>query len=160
MSEQHVKDLLERASIASLTESDESTIGAHIVTCADCRHAYEAAQIADRLIKDRADESVEPSPFFQTRVLAAWREQQLNNVPILLRLWRSAGALVSSMALTTAALAALSFALPGPATPTETTAALVPTNAVSVVLDRDDSDDQLTDDQIINAIYADPDEAR
>jgi TctA family transporter len=54
------------------------------------------------MIKERAQAAIEPSPFFQTRVMAAWREQQaVESVPAIMRLWRSSRALVSSMALAT-----------------------------------------------------------
>ena len=93
---------------------------------------------SNTLIRERAAEVIEPSPFFQTRVLAALRDQANNNVPAFWRLWKSTGALVSSMAATTAALAVLSFMVPGSSTPTsqEATAALVPYSAEAVVLDQ------------------------
>jgi hypothetical protein len=161
MKETHIIDMLETSPLASLSESELNTIRVHAESCPACRQAYAAARISTLLIKERAVETIEPSPFFQTRVLAALRAQQ-DNVPILSRLWKSAGALVSSMALTTAALAALSFLAPGAgtATPQETTTALSPYSAETVIFNQDQSDDQITDEQVINAIYADPDEAR
>lgn len=161
MKETHVIDMLETSPLASLSESELKMIRVHAESCPPCRQAYAAAQISTLLIKERAAETIEPSPFFQTRVLAALREQQ-DNVPILSRLWKSAGALVSSMALTTAALAALSFLAPGAGTgtPQETTTALSPYSAESVVFNQDQGDDQITDEQVIDAIYVDPDEAR
>jgi hypothetical protein len=161
MKEQHIIDILENSPLASLSESDLNTIRAHAETCSACRRAYEAARISTLLVKERSAETMEPSPFFRTRVLAALREQQ-NNVPVLSRLWKSAGALVSSMAVTTAALAALSFLAPGAGTATsqETTAPLSPYSAEAVVFNQDQSEDQMTDEQVLSAIYADPDEAR
>jgi hypothetical protein len=104
-------------------------------------------------MRERAQVVIEPSPFFQTRVMAALREQQtVESVPAFLRLWKSARALVSSMALTTAALAALSFIVSAPATNAlEQTASAY--SAESVMFD--DGDDQLTYDQVFNAIYTD-----
>lgn len=163
MKEKHIIDILENSPLASLTESELLTVRSHAESCLPCRRAYEAAQLSTLLIKGRSAETIGPSPFFQTRVLAALREQQANNnVPVLSRLWKSAGALVSSMAVTTAALAALSFLAPGAGSSTsqETTAALTPYSAEAVVLNQDQSDDQLTDEQVLSAIYADPDEAR
>jgi hypothetical protein len=161
MKEKHVIDILENSPLASLSESELNSIRAHAESCSACGRAYEAARISTLLIKERTAETMEPSPFFQTRMLAALREQQ-NNVPVLSRLWKSAGALVSSMAVTTAVLAALSFLAPGAGTLTsqETTAALSPYSAEAVVFNQDQSDEQMTDEQIINAVYADPDEAR
>jgi hypothetical protein len=159
MKEKHVIGILENSPLASLTESELLTVRSHAEGCLPCRRAYEAAQLSTLLIKERAAETIEPSPFFQTRVLAALREQQ-NNVPVLSRLWKSAGALVSAMALTTAALAAFSFLAPGAGTSQETVAALSPYSAEAVVFNQDQSDDQMTDEQVLSTIYADPDEAR
>jgi anti-sigma-K factor RskA len=91
--------------------------------------------------------------------MAAWREQQaVESVPAMLRLWRSARALVSSMAVTTAALAALSFMLPAQTAPsTDQTASLL--SAESVIMGQA-SDDQVTYDQVLSTIYEDDDEAR
>lgn len=159
MKEKHVIDMIENSPLASLSESEMNTIRAHAESCPACRRAYEAARISTLLIKERTAETIEPSPFFQTRVLAALRDQQ-NNVPVLSRLWKSAGALVSSLAMTTAALAVLSFLVPGAGTSPETTAALSPYSAEAVVFNQDQGDDQMSDEQILSAIYADPDEAR
>lgn len=159
----HIIDILDNSPLALLAEDELLTVRSHAERCLPCRRAYEAAQLSTLLIKERAGETLEPSPFFQTRVLAALREQQANNnVPVFSRLWKSAGALVSSLALTTAALAALSFLSPGagPATSQEVTTALIPDSAETVMLNQDQSDDQLTDEQVLSAIYADPDEAR
>lgn len=160
MKEAHIIEILDSSPLASLTESELRAVRGHAGICQPCRRAYEAAQLLGQLVKERAAETIEPSPFFQTRVLAAWREQQAsNNVPVLSRLWKSAGALVSSMALTTAALAALSFLAPAAATSQET-AALNPYSAEAVVLNQDQDDDQMTDEQILSALYTDEGEAR
>lgn len=162
MKEKHVIGILENSPLANLSESELLTVRSHAEACLPCRRAYEAAQLSTLLIKERVAETIEPSPFFQTRVLAALREQQQNNVPVLSRLWRSAGVLVSSMAVTTAALAAFSLLAPGAGTGAsqETVAALSPYSAESVVLDQGQSDDQMTDEQVLSAIYEDEGEAR
>jgi hypothetical protein len=156
MTKEHIIDVLDNRPLSSLNESEITTIRSHVEGCANCLQAFEAAQVSSLLIKERAAETIEPSPFFQTRVLAALREKQAN-VPAFLRLWKSAGALVTSMAVTTVALAALSFFVPGAGTDTQrdATAALVPFSAESVVLDQNQGDDQMTDDQVLNTIYVD-----
>lgn len=161
MKEKHIIDVLDNSPLASLTEREMLAVRTHANGCMECRRAYEAAQLSTQLIKERSAETIEPSPFFQTRVLAALREQQANNnVPVLSRLWKSAGVLVSSMAVTTAALAALSFLAPAAGTSTsQETAALSPYSAEAVVFNQDQSDDQMTD-EVLGGIYTDPDEAR
>lgn len=158
MKQNHIIELLESGPLSSLTEDDVLAISTHVEDCSDCSQAYEAARISTLLIKERAAEAMEPSPFFQTRVLAAWRERQANdNVPAFWRLWKTAGALVSSMALTTAVLAAVSFLAPGAGTGTSqnTTAGLSQYSAEAVVFNQDQSDEQMTDEQLLNASYAD-----
>jgi anti-sigma factor ChrR (cupin superfamily) len=156
MKQNHIIELLESGPHSSLTENEVLAISTHVKVCPDCRQAYEAARLSTLLIKERAAETMEPSPFFQTRVLAAWRERQASdNVPAFWRLWNTDGALVSSMALTTAALAALSFLAPVAGTSQNTTADLSPDSAEAVVFNQDQSDDQMTDDQVLKAIYAD-----
>jgi len=158
MKEKHIIYMLEKGPLASLTESEVRMINAHAEICSACRSAYEAARTSTLLIKERAAETIEPSPFFHTRVLAAWRERQASdNVPAFSRLWKTAGALVSSMALTTAALGALSFLAPGagPGTSQNTAADLSSYSAEAVVFNQDQSDDQLTDEQLLSATYAD-----
>ena len=159
MKDKHIIDVLDNASIASLSESELSEIQAHAQECVSCRSAYEAARLSAAVLQSRAQATIEPSPFFQTRVMAAWREQQaVESVPAMLRLWRSARALVSTMAVTTAALAVLSFMLPAPATPlADQTASMM--SEESVIMGQG-SEDQMTYEQVLSTIYEDDDEAK
>jgi hypothetical protein len=120
MKEKHITEILDNAAITSLSEIELSEIRVHTKDCVSCRDAFEAAQLSAVILRSRAQVTIEPSPFFQTRVMAALREQQaVESVPAMWRLWKSAKVLVSSMAVTTAALAALSFVLPASSTPVE-----------------------------------------
>jgi hypothetical protein len=152
MNDKHITEILDSTALAALSPSELDEIRAHARDCEPCSEAFAAAQLSALVIKERAQAVIEPSPFFHTRVMAAVREQQAaENVPAFSRLWKSARGLVSSMALTTAALAALSFVVAAPATvPTDQTAAL---SAESVILGQDADD--LTYEQVMNAIYAD-----
>ena len=160
MKDKHITELIESVPFGSISAEQLNFVSTHVKSCESCRSAFEAAQVADVLLKERARVVIEPSPFFQTKVLAALRERQVENVPALLRLWRSAGALVSSMAMTTVALAALSFLVPGPAVPTQETLAVNSYSAEGVILEQNASDEQLTDEQVLNTIYAEEDEAK
>jgi hypothetical protein len=158
MTEKHITQILDNASIVSLSENELNEIRAHARECGSCRGAYEAAQVSSVVLRSRAQSAVAPSPFFQTRVMAALRERQaVENVPAMLRLWGAAKALVSGMAVTTAALAFLSFALPSPATPAPDQAVSA-YSAESVIMGT--NDDQMTYDQVLSTIYADDDEAK
>jgi len=158
MKDKHITEILDKASIAALSESELSEVRAHVLECMSCREAYEAARLSAVAIKNRAQAVIEPSPFFQTRVMAALREQQaVESVPAMLRLWRSAKALVSTMAVTTATLAIVSFMQPSQTTPaTDQTASAY--SAYSVIMDQD-ADDQ-SYEQVLSTIYDDDDEAR
>ena len=162
MRDNHITGILDNQPFASLSETDLAMIRSHVANCSSCRPAYQAAEISALLIKERADEaaqsSLDANPFFQTRVLAAWRERQETGVSALRRLWNATGAMVATMAATTAALAVLTFVAPSSDTTNQPTAALVSYSAESVVLDEDN--DQMTDEQVLSAIYADEDEGK
>ena len=155
----HITEILDNASIATLSESELNEVRAHVLECMSCRDAYEAARLWAVVLKSRAQVVVEPSPFFQTRVMAALREQQaVESVPAMLRLWRSAKAIVSTMAVTTAALAVVSFMQPSQTTPaTDQTASAY--SAYSVIMDQN-ADEQMSYDKVLSTIYDDDDDAR
>ena len=159
MKEKHIIEVLDNASIVSLSEIELNEIRIHVKECVSCHDAYEAARLSAVVIKSRVQATIEPSPFFQTRVMAALREQQraVDSVPAMFRLWKSARALVSSMAVTTAALGVLSFVLPAPAVAVDDQVVGV-YSAESVIMGPDS--DELSYEQVLSTIYADDDEAR
>jgi anti-sigma factor RsiW len=154
MKDKHITEVLDNTALSTLSQSELREIRAHVQDCKACRNAFAAAQVSAVMIKKRAQVVIEPSPFFQTRVMAAWREQQaVESVPAMVRLWRSSRALVSSMALATVALGALSFMISAPGTVTLDQTASSSYSVDSVILGQDD--DQLSYDQVLNAIYTD-----
>ena len=158
MKEKHITEILDKAPIAMLSESELHEVRAHTLECMSCRDAFEAARLSAVIIKSRVEATIEPSPFFQTRVMAALREQQaVESVPAMLRLWRSAKVLVSTMAVTTAALAVFSFIQPAQTTPVAETASAF--SEYSVIMDRD-VDEQMSYEQVLSTIYEDEDETR
>ncbi|HEX2269051.1 MAG TPA: hypothetical protein VHH35_05935 [Pyrinomonadaceae bacterium] len=163
MNDKHIIETIDNVSLASLSKSELEEVRVHARACESCGTAFEAAQISALMIKERAHTKIEPSPFFHTKVLAAWREQQAaESVPAFVRLWKSASALVSSMAVATIALAALTFVVPEPATAVQDQTASS-YSAESVIFDQSDdqlADGQLTYAQVLNAIYEEEDEAR
>src|ERR1043165_6372191 len=153
----HITDIVDKNPFADLSQGELQTIRAHAANCIDCAHAYEAAQLSAILLKERTSEAAESAlnanPFFQTRVLAAWRAQQsAAGAWSLRRLWNATGALVASMAATTAMLAVFAFAAPSETT-NQLQAAVVPYSTESVVLDQEQDDNQMTNDQVISAVY-------
>ena len=159
MKDKHITEILDNTSIAMLSESELNEIRVHAMECMSCRDAFEAARLSAVVIKSRVEATIEPSPFFQTRVMAALREQQaVESVPAMLRLWRSAKAVVSTMAVTTAALAVVSFIQPSKTTPViDQTASAY--SAYSVIMDQD-ADDQMSYEQVLSTIYEDDDDVR
>lgn len=154
MKDKHIINLLESGPLAELSESDLSEIRAHADECAGCHQAFEAAQIAALLLKERAAETFEPSPFFHTRVMATLRERQAANEQwAWSRMWRAAGALASSMAATVAALAVLTFVIPGQVTTVTPETALSAYSAEEVILSHGESDDQFSDGQVLTTLY-------
>ena len=156
MRDEHIISIIENAPLSGLSESERAFIRSHTEQCAECRRALEAAQISTLLLKERAAETIEPSPFFQTRVLAALRERQAaNETSALRRLWNAAGALVSSMAVTVAALLILTLFAPGSQpTQQEVVSADNPYSAEEVIFDQDDlSADQMSYGQVLSTLY-------
>lgn len=167
MRDEHIIGLIENAPLASLSENDRAAISAHNEHCADCLRAFQAAQIAALLLKERSAEAFEPSPFFHTRVMATLRERQANasDAWALGRMWRAAGALASSMVATVAALAVLTFVIPGnQVTSSQQQLSSLANNysAEEVLLNQSEQlDEQVSDAQVLNTIYdADEDAVR
>jgi hypothetical protein len=159
---EHITNLIEERRLSELSESELSTIRAHVSVCVDCLRGYEAAQISAVLLKERAAEAFEPSPFFHTRVLATLRERQAANQPwAWARVWQAAGALASSMVVTVAALAIFTFATPG--TPEGAGPQELATNSYSaeeIIFNQSEfADDQVSDGQILRTLYGPEEEA-
>jgi hypothetical protein len=156
MKDNHIIDILDSTPIGKLDESQLRIVRGHVNDCISCASAYDAALLMSTVIQARTETVVEPSPFFATKVLAAIREQETSNVSVMLRLWQSAKLLVSSMAVTTAALAVMSVVVPGQGS--SETATLSPYSAEAVILN--DEVEQMTYEQVLNTIYADEEEAK
>jgi biotin carboxyl carrier protein len=168
MRDEHIISLIESAPLASLSENDLTAIRAHTDQCSGCLRAFQAAQVSALLLQERAAETFEPSPFFHTRVLATLRERQAANGSwanswALGRLWQTAGALASSMVATVAALAVLTFVIPGSQVASGQQLSSLANNysAEEVILDQNPQpDEQLSDGQLLTTIYSGEEEAR
>jgi hypothetical protein len=161
MRDQHIKKMLEAAPLASLGKAELAALRAHAEGCAECRSALEAAQVSELMLKARAAETFEPSPFFQTRVLAALRERRAAEEGwTLARLWKSAGLLVSSMAATVAALVVLTFVAPqGETNAQEIASGGTPYTAETLLLEEGAAgDEHMTYEQVLSTLYESEDE--
>jgi hypothetical protein len=157
MKNEHIISIVENAPISSLSDSELATIRSHSEECADCKRVFEAAQISSFLLKERADETIEPSPFFQTRVLAALRERQAGDVSAFQRFWNASRALVYSMTATVAALTILTVFSPGTvptASSQEMASAYNSYSAEEVLLDEgDQQSEQMSYEQVLTTLY-------
>lgn len=156
MKDQHIISLIENTSFGSISESDLETIKAHAAECDSCERAFIAARLASAMLRERTAETFEPSPFFQTRVMAHLRERQAASAWSWDRIWRAAGALASSMVATVAALAVLTFVIPEASTTSELVDATSARNTYSVeevILNQGDSLEEVSDGQILTTLY-------
>lgn len=111
----HVIDLIDEGRLADLSEAQLVMIESHANECKDCLNAFAAARISSDLLRVRSEmEGPAPSPFFQTKVMAALRERQaiLNPIAAFRRWWQAAYPLVGSMLLLAVILAALTIIAP------------------------------------------------
>jgi len=153
MRNEHIIDLIENSPMAAISESELTKIRAHVADCSPCERAFIAAQVSAVLLKEGTSESFEPSPFFQTRVLAALRERQSENEWSWARMWRATGALASSMVAAVMLIAVLTFVAPPVSNESEVSLAGNTYSAEEVILNQDGSEDQVTDAQVLNSLY-------
>lgn len=153
MNDNHIINLLESVPFTSLSDVERRQILQHTTDCASCATAYKAAVVASSLLREGAPEVFEPSPFFQTRVLAAIREQQ-NEPRGIAKLWRAAGALVSSLTATVALLAVISFMVPANQATAENSS-FSGYVAEDVILDQTEvrPEQQVSDAQVLSDLY-------
>ena len=159
MRETHIINLLEDRPLNSLTKEQTATAELHIAQCSECKRAYDAARISSALVLARASEDIEVAPFFTTRVMATVRERHLSpeaSAP-LVRMWRTAGTLASSMAALVVVLVALTIFTTTTDSQMQSPSTAASQNIYSpeyVVLQQDDlEDDVLTNDDVVATMY-------
>lgn len=107
MINRHIIKILDNNKFSEISAEEQAAIDAHILDCRDCRAALRAAQTASILLSESSKaETRVPTPFFQTKVLSAWREKQTapKRVAVFRRWWQASAALVSMMILIVAGL--------------------------------------------------------
>jgi hypothetical protein len=157
MKDEHIISLLEGAPLRSLSENDLTVIRVHSENCSDCFKAFQAAQVSSLLLIERAAVEFEPSPFFHTRVLATLRERQaVSDSWAFGRLWRTAGALASSMVATVAMLAIVTFIIPE--TQVASSQLSNSYSAEEVILEQAPQTEEVSDAQLLSSIYGEDEE--
>ncbi len=160
MKSKHITEILDRATFAELSEQDKSVVSAHAKDCSSCRQAFEAARLSAILLKsDTAAASIAPSPFFQSKVMTAWRERQLPRRPIeaFRRWWQASAAPVFIMLTIMAALVSLTFIAPQDSQAEISSFNLYTTD--TVIMDQNPPRD-LTNEQVFQVIYTTRNEVR
>jgi predicted anti-sigma-YlaC factor YlaD len=154
MRDTHIISVLEEKAFDRLSDDDLAKAELHIAVCNECKSAYDAARIASRLIQVRASETVEVAPFFKTRVMAAIRERRLfPEEPALVRMWRAAGALVSTMAVLLVILTGLTIFSGSPDSQMEAASQNLYSPEYVVFVRGDPGDDELANDEVVSTIY-------
>lgn len=150
MRNDHIINLIEERPLSNLSATEIEWINAHTANCAECLLAFEAARASSRLLQERASVTVEPSPFFQTRVLAAIRERNSASEMFgFQKMWQTARVLIASMAVVVVMLTALTFLANREQAPTSNGDV-----ALSAVLGDDTlANDDMTDSQVFTNLY-------
>src|SRR5262245_59052713 len=148
MKNEHITELLDSVPLRSLSETDLIRIREHSEHCQLCWNAFNAAQISGLILRERATATIEPSPFFKTTVMAAIREKQSSASNYsLARLWKSAQALIYSMAAVVILLGALTeWGLPD-------TAADPNDSEWAMLVAGSSANDEMSYDQVLSDIY-------
>jgi hypothetical protein len=159
MSNEHIIELLDSAPLRSLSETDLARIREHSGQCALCSRAFKSAQVSSFLLRERATAVIEPSPFFETKVMAAIRERQAATGGFsFLRFWGAARALVYSMAAIVVLLTGLTISQPGSLIESESPDQIAGFNAYdpewAVLTVENASNDEMTYDQVLTDIYS------
>jgi hypothetical protein len=148
MKNEHITELLDSVPLRSLSETDLIRIREHGEHCQICWNAFNAAQISGLILHERAAATIEPSPFFKTTVMAAIREKQaLASNYSLARLWKSAQALIYSLAAVVILLGALTeWGLPDPAIEAND-------SEWAMLVAGSSTNDEMSYDQVLSDIY-------
>jgi hypothetical protein len=155
MAENHITDLLDEKPFSDLSDTEQSIVESHILKCIKCKSAFESSRIASFLIEARTAEITEAGPFFKTRVMAEIRARQLSaEEPALMRMWKAARVLVTTMALVLVVLAGITIFTRATDFQEQTSSGVPGMYSPEyVVLARGDVDDELANDQVLQTIY-------
>ena len=158
MKDGHITQILDDQNLAAFSAEEIQALEAHAGDCAACGNALRAARLASLMLKFDAErrELVEPTPFFQAKVMNAVRARQRElkkPIAAFRRWWQASFAPVCLMLLTVACLIALS--LFAPATADDEATAVVPNNlyTTDAVIMNQSNRRELTNEQVFRVIY-------
>lgn len=153
MKSKHITKILNETAFKDLSRVEIAEINAHAENCAGCRRAFQAARMSSALLENRAAEVFEPSPFFETRVLAALREKQIVAKPIAAfwRWWRASSVVVFPILLVVITLMALTILTPRQQI--QATASADELSPEQIIFQGNDFNQTLTTAQAMQIIY-------
>ncbi|HEX9931101.1 MAG TPA: hypothetical protein VGB02_21380 [Pyrinomonadaceae bacterium] len=153
MKSKHITKILNETAFKDLSRAEIAEINAHADDCPRCQKAFQAARMSSALLENRAAEVFEPSPFFETRVLAALREKQIVAKPIAAfwRWWRASSVVVFPILLVVITLMALTIF--SPQQPLQATAAADDFSTEQIIFQGNDFNQTLTTAQAMQIIY-------
>ncbi|MBK8148336.1 MAG: hypothetical protein IPK58_09025 [Acidobacteria bacterium] len=111
----HITELIDEKGLANIDSAGRELIEVHAAECAACADALAAARFSVSMLRARADIGpIHPSPFFETRVLSALRERQLQKAPFwsFRRWWQASHEMVGAMVLMAAVFGLLTIFAP------------------------------------------------
>jgi anti-sigma factor RsiW len=156
MIDKHIIQLLDADRFGSLNEPDTLRVEAHIDECSACQEAHAAARAAAKILQARSVETIEPSPFFSTRVVALVREQQNAPAAGLATMWKAARGFLLSAVSVVVLLAGLTFLIPQSGASEPALAFWQPSYSTEGVVFDDDvsnSDESPTSDQVGDVVF-------
>lgn len=154
MKNEHIISLLDESAFAQLSERDLTIIKSHVADCENCRRSYQAASVSAVLLKIGATQICEPSPFFETKLLAAWREKQIKSAAAFWRWWQASSTVVSVMIITVATLAVITLFAPNAPLNVPAQISLIEDYSTEKVIFGDTGlNSQLTTNQALEIIY-------
>jgi|SRR5215813_3047731 len=163
MRDDHIIRLIEERPLSELSSTEIERINSHTAQCAECLLAFEAATVSYRLLRERASATVEPSPFFHARAMAAIRERgregarDRSSAPEAYgfwKMWQAARILIASMAAAVVTLSLLTILSGQPQTPSGGNNPVL-SSSVDVVFEDDNlANDDLTYSQVFTSLYS------
>lgn len=99
MKSKHITQILDQQKFSDLSEEALANIQNHNLDCSECLQAFKAAQLSSVLLQSNTEVINAASPYFQAKVLNAWREKQNLRKPVaaFIRWWQASAALVLTM---------------------------------------------------------------